>query len=319
MIERWVRFWDAKEHPRSIALVRILIGLTALYDFTEMWAHGLVLPLLAPQDVGGWADLMGRKSPPLVYQIFPPEAWVAHLHHGLMWTAALFVAIGFFTRSSALVLMLAWAQIQLQMPMADRAVDMFTRNVLMILMLSGAGRCWSVDAKLSTGRFGGDGSLVGSWARYLLIAQIVLMYFTAGIQKVGILWMPMGSFAALYVILQDPALARFDFGWLVKQPFYFFTQLATLITMAWQWAYPLVLLWYWYKNTPDRPGRLRAFANRWHLHLVWVAVGALFHLVLAATMELGIFPGAMLAVYPAFVDPDELKHFGGLLLRRVRG
>ena len=73
--------------------------------------------------------------------------------------------------------------------------------------------------------------------------------------------------------------------------------------------YPLVLLWIHYRNTPDRPGRLRAFANRWHLDLVWIGTGALFHILLAATMELGIFPWGMLALYPAWLRPEVLERF----------
>ena len=313
----WVRFWDQREHPRTLALVRILLALVVLFDFVEIWRLGLVTPLLGVQEVGGWADVMGRKATPPVYWFLPPEAWVPVAHHALLVLSAFCLLIGFFTRTSSVVLMLLWVQIQLTMPMSDRAIDLLCRNILMIFAFSGAGNAWSVDARMSQGTWRG-GAEIGSWARYLIITQLVIMYFTAGVQKVGFSWLPWGYFTALYIILQDPAIARFDFSYLRNQPFFFATQVGTFVTMIWQWAYPLVFLWYWYKNTAERPGRLRAFANRWHLHLVWVAVGALFHVLLAVTMELGIFPWAMLALYPAFIDPDELKHLWTGLRDRIR-
>jgi hypothetical protein len=322
MIERarrWVSFWDAVEHPRTLGLVRVMFAFVVLYDFAELWVHGLVVPLFCPQEAGGWSDMMGREVIPLIYRLFPPEAWVGRLHHALICGAAFSLMIGFFSRTSALMLMLLWAQHQEVMPMADRAIDLLCRNMLFVLMLSGAGSWGSLDARLRTGSFWGDSAPIGAWARYLIITQLVVMYFTAGVQKVGFLWLPWGHFTALYVILQDPALARFPFGWLKDPPWLQFTQLGTVVTMLWQWGYPLVFLWYWYKNTADRPGWLRGWSNRLHLHLVWVVVGTWFHLMLFATMELGIFPWAMLALYPAFIDPDELLRMGSWLRDRAAG
>jgi hypothetical protein len=38
----------------------------------------------------------------------------------------------------------------------------------------------------------------------------------------------------------------------------------------------------------------------------WLAVGFGFHLGIALTMRLGMFPFGMLAVWPVFLHPDEL-------------
>lgn len=316
-LHRWVDFWSAKEHPRTIALVRILLSLTILYDFLEIWAHGLVLPLFADQSQGGWIPLAERDTLPMLYQLLPMEAWVGQMHWAWIVGLAVCLCVGFMSRTCTIGLLILWAQFTAVDPAADRAIDVLCRNALLIFALSGWGKTWSVDAYLQTRRFSPANVEVGSWPRYLLIAQLVVMYFTAGVQKVGFYWMPWGHFAALYVILQDPAIARFDFTYLAKQPFFLSTQIGTFVTMAWQWCYPLVFVWYWFKNTADRPGRLRAFSNRWHLHLVWMFVGGIFHLLLAVTMELGIFPWAMLALYPAFFDPEELKDALDWVRRRV--
>jgi hypothetical protein len=145
------------------------------------------------------------------------------------------------------------------------------------------------------------------------------MYFLAGIQKTGIHWYPMGHFAALYFILQDPAIARWDFRWLAHQPWFFLTQVGSGTTIAFQDTYPLVLLFRWWRWHPGVGGRVAAFARRWGLEWWWISTGAFFHLALAATTELGIFPWAMLALYPVWLHPDELAKVFAFARRRVLG
>lgn len=303
MVSAWVAFWNRTEHGRSLALVRIGLGLVVLFDLLDVWRLGLVVPLFAPQEAGGWADVASRGHP-FPWSVLPAEPSSASLCHGALVLAALAVTVGFFTRTSTLALLLLWAAWRTAVPEVDRAVDQLCRDLLAILVLSGAGRTLSVDAWLRTRSFD-DPTPIGSWARYLVIAQVVVAYFAAGLQKLGLHWLPMGDFGALYVILQDPAIARFDFGFLGRQPWYLLTQLGTAVTFAWQLLYPLVLLWLYYASTAERPGRLRAFANRLHLHHVWIGVGVFFHLALAATTELGIFPWAMLVAYLAFLEPPR--------------
>jgi hypothetical protein len=56
---------------------------------------------------------------------------------------------------------------------------------------------------------------------------------------------------------------------------------------------------------------------RRHLEWVWITVGMLFHGALAATMNLGIFPWAMLALYPIWVDPEAFLAFGHKIRDRL--
>jgi hypothetical protein len=75
--------------------------------------------------------------------------------------------------------------------------------------------------------------------------------------------------------------------------------------MAFEYSSPIiVLLIYWWR-TPERPGRLRRFANRYRVRWAWMALGTSFHLGIAVTMRLGIFPFGILALYPLLVHPDE--------------
>jgi hypothetical protein len=310
--QRWVAFWDQREHPRAIGLARILLGSVILADFLQIWRLGLVLAIFGTQQVGGLSDAVVRADIPWFYRIFPPTESSAWLLYLALCTLAFLFTIGAYTRFSAFALMILWAQQAMILPPSDRGIDMLCRDLLCIFMFSSAGFWVGVDGWLARAQ-GRSTDLVPAWPRYLMILQLVVMYWTAGVQKVGLEWLPMGHFSALYVILQDPAIATHDFSWLGRQPFYFVTQVATAITLLWQWFYPIVLLWYWYEYGPQKPGRLRDFARRWHPKYAMIAIGAMFHVGLAIGLELGIFPWAMLAVYPAFFHPDELGAFGRLL------
>jgi hypothetical protein len=302
----WEAFWDEREHPISMALVRILLGLCWVYDLLNIWRLDLVIPLFGVGEVGGFSDaLMREAGPPLFYRILPGTEASAIGLHAVMTLAALSITVGVFTRTSCLVLLVAWAQFVEILPYADRGIDTLSRLALLVLMCSGAGKTLSVDAVARTGRLAGDGTPIFAYARRLLILQLVVMYFGAAVQKVGITWWPMGHFAALYYSLQDPAVAAWDFSYLRQQPYFFLTQVGTAGTILYQGSYPLVLLLLWWRRHPYSGGRIARFANRWRLEWIWILIGGFFHVALAVTMNLGIFPWAMLALYPIWLTPDE--------------
>jgi hypothetical protein len=98
------------------------------------------------------------------------------------------------------------------------------------------------------------------------------------------------------------------------------TQLATAVTHLWELGAPLLLLAAFYRRTPARferrlgRGGLRRMFQRVPVREIYVTIGVLFHLTLALTLRLGIFPFAMLACFPAFFRPEELER----ALRRCR-
>lgn len=303
----WVAMWDLKEHPRSLAAIRVVLGLVLLWDLLQILRLGLVVPLMGLETYGGFSPTLRTAFPAPLATVLPEtpaSAWL--LWGGLTACAALFTA-GLGTRAALVGFVLLSAQWELQLPGASRAIESAIRIVCLVLAFSDSHRTASVDAWLRTGSWWGDGEPVGAWPRHLIVLQLVLMYWLAGLQKFGLAWSPAENFSALYLILQDPTLANADYRWLAEPPWYPLTQIGTAGTMVWEWSAPLLLLAYWYRFTADRPGRVRAIVNRWQLHLVWAAIGVLFHVGIAATLELGIFPSAMLAFYFAFVHPDQLR------------
>ena len=69
----------------------------------------------------------------------------------------------------------------------------------------------------------------------------------------------------------------------------------------------MVLLAAYYRRTPDGPGWLRQFMNRYPVRNIYVAFGVAFHVLLMFTLKLGIFPYSMLAFFPAFFRPSEIE------------
>lgn len=299
----WAATWDRRESPSGLALLRICLGGLLCLEFLGILQLGLADVLYATVEEGGlaqpspqrtlwWFDLVGTG---------PTQARV------LVWILAAVSAgfmVGVATPVCAAVLLLLYAQTAQIFPYGDRAIDVVLRNALAILVFSRAGAAWSVDARLRTGRWAGSGADIPAWPRYLIVLQLIVMYCTAGLQKFADPWWPWGGFSALYLILNDWAYAKYPFDWLIHQPFYAFTQIGTAVTMFFQITYP-ILLWHYFPPASP-PGRVRQWLERWHVHWLWIAVGAVFHVAIGFTMALGIFPWGMMVLYLAYLHPDEL-------------
>jgi len=313
----WVDLWDRKEAPWSLALIRIFLSLVVLYDLFFIGWYGLVALLWGSPEMGGVHDVMAREQIPELYRLFPPSSGVVV---GLYLTCIASITAfgaGLATRFSGIVFLLAYAQTAIINDQADRGIDRMIRIILVLLICSKCGHGWSVDARLRTGSWRGNGARIPSWPRYLIIAQLVVMYWCAGVEKFAVTWFPWGGYSALYYILQDPIFAVMDFDFLGSPYLYPLTQLSTAVSHLWEWTFPVILLAFYYRDTRHRPGRLRALFNRLDIRLIYVLVGAAFHILLAGSLRLGIFPAAMLALYPAFFHPDEWVRVGRWIRSRL--
>jgi hypothetical protein len=302
---RWVAFWDEREPPTALALIRIAIALVMLVDLAEIGGQGVATWLWAPFEAGGIVA-WDAGAAPLFYRLLPPTAGSAQLLWLGLVLSLLCVGAGFCTRGAALGYVWLSAQAALINGPADRAIDRAIRIMMLILVLSPAGKVWSLDARLKTGQFRGSLESAPAWPRYLILAQLVLIYFGAGLAKGGTYWYPWGGYRALYLTLQDPILAAADFHWLAQPLAFRATQLATAVTHLWELSAPLVLLAAYARRTRERPGWWRRLLVLVPVRNLYVALGVAFHLTLALTLRLGIFPFAMLACFPAFFRPEEL-------------
>jgi hypothetical protein len=311
LARRWVALWDRREPATAQALVRIFVGLCVLGDLIEVAHLELIEGLWAPPPDG-----MGRGTAggPWSVRWFGASPQTARL---LFWVgvgASLAFTAGLATRVAGVVVVLVSAQLGEIAPDADRGIDAALRVVTLVLVLSSCHARWSIDAAIRRRLGRPFPALVPAWPRLLLFAQVVWIYFSGGHNKSSPEWTPIGGFSALSNALSDPHFARFSSGWVAST--FPLPQIATAVTMVFELGAPLLFLLVWFEHTAERPGRFRHGCNRLRLRWVWIAIGVTFHLGIAMTLRLGVFPWGMLALYPVLLRSDELVRAEAWLRRR---
>jgi hypothetical protein len=187
------------------------------------------------------------------------------------------------------------------LPPADRGIDILLRNVILILAFSPAGRMWSIPGRIRTGRWRGDDRPAPGWARRLIALQLIVVYTTAALAKVGLAWTPLGHWDALWYVLHDPAYTRTDLDWLPRTA----TRAATASSWCWEWSTPWLVVARYAQGAPGRLGRAGDLVRRHDPRKAWALFGALFHAGILALMNLGIFAPAMVALYPVLWAPEN--------------
>lgn len=299
----WVALWDHRERPTVLALVRILVGLALLSDLVWIGVYDIAPQIVGPREAGG----LGRAAQAdgaWLWRFLPPTPDAARAVYAAWVAATVGLTVGALTPWSAAAAALLSANTAVLVPDADRGIDLLLRNALWILALSPCGRVASVDARWRTGSWWGDGSDAPAWPRHLLITQLVVMYAAAGVAKVGARWTPLAGSSALWVILQDPAVSR-----LAPDPpawLWWPSRVGTFVTLLWEWSAPLLIAVYLARHLGPRAGAFGRWVRRWRPEWAWAGVGVLFHLGIAVGLDLGVFPWAMLALYPVFLHPNDL-------------
>jgi hypothetical protein len=320
VIAAWVRFWDRREPADVLALVRIAVALVITWDLLQAALLDVVELLLAPIEEGGIGPASRLAPIGLLYEWLGASRSHAWLLFALTLTSALSLLLGLFTRTSALVLVLAYAQIAHVVQLGDRGIDALLRSVLLILACSQAGATLSLDARLFHGRWRRDVEQP-AWPRYLIVAQLLLMYFWAGVLKQSPSWTSIDGYSALFVVLNHPHYASFALPPALLGAAYPGLQAAAIATLVFERGALLVPLLLWLRATRERGGKLRAVVARLRLLELWVALGVLFHLGLAVVLDLGIFPWGCLALYPALASPHTVRRWlaaAWLRIRRLR-
>ena len=308
MMRAWVQIWDRREPPHVLAAIRILLATVVLVDLLQLARLDLVVTLYADVSEGGLAQIMSRDHLPWAYRLLDNGPGMATLCWSVAVVSAAMFGVGLWTRVAGLVFVLASVNLAQILPPTDRAIDTLIRNMVLILSFSGCHRMWAIDAWLRT-RKGWDGCDVPAWPRFLIVAQMLILYGSAGAKKVGLSWTPVGDLSAIYVTLSDPSFGLIQASTLDR--FYWLTQLTTVSIWTWEWLTPLAAFAWWCRATRSRSGRFRAFLNRTEFWHRWVVIGVLFHLGTILTMRLGMFPFGTLALYPAFFHPNEWRRWFG--------
>ena len=264
----WVELMDRREPPTALALVRIALALVMLIDLA--WCHDLVDVLWSPPPAG-YATAAGLGARAL---------------YAIAIVSLIAIVLGAATRVGCIAFVVVSAQLSALAPDSESGLDMLCRIVFVILALSRCNARWSIDAWLRP-----MPAEVPAWPRYLVMLQLIWVYFSGGQNKAGSEWGPHGGFTALANALTDPHTARWSPGWIAT--IYPLTRVATALTMAFELGAPVYLI---------------AYVRGWtRVRVAWLALGIAFELGIAATLRLGSFPFGMLALYPVLLRPEQLQ------------
>lgn len=301
-MNRWLGVIARRETGESLALFRVACGACTFTWLLSTVLHGIVSDIWLPTRYGGYREF---DSLPWQFELLggltPTTLWFVL---GICLTTSVAVVIGFGGRFATILLLqsfLAIARLNWEVAGGDCRL---TANCLWLLFLAGGTQTLSLDCRLRTGRWTSDRP-AAAWPRYLVFYQLVVVYFTTGLQKLSIDWTPAGGYSALYYILQEPSWQRFDMSWLAW--IYPLTQIATALTWLWEVSAPLLILAAWYRATRDRPGLVRRWFNRIGFRRVYVAVGVLMHLGVFLLIDLSLFTFISLAMYTCLFTPTEWR------------
>lgn len=298
----WVSILDRRENAHSLALVRIACGLIVCIHLSKLLYSGTTDWVWVDATRGGlrsldpaWMSYFGGLTPNNV-----------HVLVGIVAVAAFCMSLGLATRLSTLITWFGYDYLADLNNHSGGSYDELIKNTLFLLLLSGAGKALSVDARLRP-----SSALVPAWPRYLMVVQLVLVYWMTALQKVSSSWVPMGELDALWYILQQPTWQRIIVPMGKLTAFYPLTQLATLSVWLFEQAAPLLLLSFWYRDTRSRPGWLRHAFNAHRFRDLFLFYGLTMHLGIEILMEVGPFSWATLTLYLACFHPDEWRAFWG--------
>ncbi len=300
---RWADLLDRREDATPLAVARIIAGFTVFQHLIAMWVSRTADAVWVSVKFGGlrdtdlpWLQPFGGATPFNVHALLAFAIVVS----GLM-------TFGVYSRVTVALTWLTWRTLTGLNNHSGGSSDDLLVNGLFILMFSGCGGALSFDQRNK------PPALVPVWPRYVMIGQLVLVYWTTGLQKVSAAWLPMGDLDALWYIFQMSSWQRRPMMFLA--PVYRLTQVGTFLAWTFENTAPLLWLAFWYRWTKDRPGRVRAFFNRIDFRSCYLAAGVMLHLGIWVTLEVGPFMGGMMVLYAACFTGEEYQKAGKLAAR----
>jgi hypothetical protein len=296
---RWVALLDRRESGESLAACRIVASVAVLWEVIEAWSTGAAAAMWVDQRFGG-VRLIDRAGVLAWFGGATTRNVSALIVTSVI--AGLFSLTGLFGRVAVPMTWLCWRTIAGLNDHSGGSGDDLLTNVLFVLSFADTTRAFSLDARLR-----GHTGDVTAWPRYVLIAQLAVMYEATALQKISAGWVPWGPLDALWYVLQQPTWQRFPMRWVA--PFYPLTQLGSLFTWTFENSAPVFALAMYYRATRDRPGRLRAWFNRVDVRKWYLLAGLAMHVGISLLMDVGSFFPAVMACYACCVTPDEWKRF----------
>jgi hypothetical protein len=284
---------------RSLATFRVALGLVLLVDlgiragdFSAMYGEGGMAPVELVQSQLG----AGEWSLHLLSGANVAQAGLMVVAAGL--AAAL--VVGFHTRLATIGCWLLTASLHVRLPIVLNAGDTLLRVLLFWAMFLPLGAAWSFDARR---RGPPPSTVVRSPATFAFLIQLALVYWCAGLAKLNADWLDGNALEQIFSFsLYGKPLGQ----WLRQFP---------EVTRWLGWSVvALELAGPWLLFAPWRNAQFR---------LVAVAAFAAFHLGIAATITVGMFPwvglAGWVAVAPGMVWGSRAKPPAMADLRQAAG
>jgi hypothetical protein len=292
MTRVWERFWFTGIPPASYALLRLVFGALGLVHLLGLTPVSVFWPIdaIAPLPGGG----VGLRALLQASGLGTAAGWAFFAGLFLAFSA---MAAGYHSRLAVFAALAG--------SIAQKSWNSYPLTsghevlivVLFYLLWTDCGAVLSVDAwrarrRAEAGSRGGDalppgGAEAGApathaiWPLRLLRFHVALIYFNSGLWKLfGELWR---DGTAVHYAVSHNIFRRFPF--VVPPEAEWMLTLGTYVTLAWELAFPLLILHRW-----TRP--------------VALIVGILVHLGIWSTIEVGAFSWLMIASYIAFLDPS---------------
>ncbi len=277
-VARWERLWFREAPPQPFALLRLAFGLLGLINLLGLlpvsmfWTIDGLTPI--PNPGGVRAMLMELGLGTIAGWLLYGVSVGAFAAMAVGWNSNAAVVVSFLTT----VLQTHWTRLPLSSANQVMAVLLFC------LLWADTGALWSIDAVRRQRRGTSRGSLLQPvWPLLLIRCQVALIYGSSGLWKLfGSAWR---DGTAVYYTLNINIFHRFPYQ--VPDSFSWFLSLATYATIAWEIAFPVLVM---FRRT------------RWLALLSGVAL----HLGLWVALEVGPFSWVMMAAYVAFLEwPSE--------------
>ena len=202
-----------------------------------------------------------------------------YIYFGLMGVLGLSIALGYRYRLSILLFGLMWTVTYLMQKTA------YNNHYYLLILLAGimcflpANRAFSYDVQQK--RIGEQHSM-SSWIKWIIIAQLWIVYTFAAIAKLYPDWLDLGFVSELMAPKSDyPIIGKFLQKTAVQQVIVWFG-------IGYDFLVIPLMLW----------GRSRKFA---------FIASIFFHLFNAITLHIGIFPFLSLALMAFFFDPETIR------------
>jgi hypothetical protein len=288
--QRVIDFFWGPADPRTYALVRGGLSLAGLANLVALWSHRYQYFASTGMIAKSAARLATRGG--LYFSVFAfidSDAGVTCVFLGAA-AALLALGLGLFTRASA-ALVFVW-----HLSYSHRAFpilhswDAILRAYSLLVLISPAGRVWSLDHVVRP--HPADGDDVPIYGLRLMQWQLFVIYVTTVWLKVPDEFWRSGQLCAYFSVSLYSRTANNLF--LIRHEW--LSAIETYLSLAIESSVPWLLAF----------RRTRAAG---------LAAGLTLHLAIAATSTLGVFSISMIGPYLAFLDRQDIDRILALKVR----